>query len=251
MKIDCIIQSTNYADMLSLTLPVNKKHFDHIAVWTKRGDEDTKRICANNGVTCIETDRFSKGGSKFNRGAVYNEAFHLMVAQGRTDHWQTILDSDIVLPNTFRADFESLPPNPEYFYGARRYNVETLDQYIAVRSNFSLLSKLLLYRGIGYGYLQIINPQSSTFNRLWYETNGNAYPEFKDGSTADWVFRNAWGDCPWNPPTQPPDHILDHSIPEPVDPPTGLLRKLPFNVIHLGVTGVGAEGRGAPMWDVK
>lgn len=254
MRIDAIIESTGYHDMLALTLPLNKDAFDSVTVYTKTGDEATKAVCVANEVTCIETDLFTKGGSSFNRGAVYNEAFrrllqkHAMLRQ--EPGWICILDSDIVMPPGWREAFQGLPPEEECFYGARRYNVETMEQWLAVQANPECLRHLTLFRGYGYGYLQLFSVHSQTFRALWQHTRGNPYLEWHDGSWADCAFRLAWGDAPWDPPTQPPDHVLDHTVPEPCDPPTGLLRKLPFNVIHLGVTGLNATGRHTPLWTV-
>jgi hypothetical protein len=103
-----------------------------------------------------------------------------------------------------------------------------------------------LFRGYGYGYLQIFHPLSSTFKALWATSKGNPYPEWMDGSTADWMFRNEFGHHNWDP--YPSDHVIDHSVPEPCDPPIGLLKKLPFNVIHLGITGINSTGRHTPLW---
>lgn len=255
MRIDAIIHSCGYADMLALTLPLNKSSYDSVIVYTKPGDEATKAVCAANGVECVETILFTKNGATFCRGAVYNEAFREMMegwynGKRPDPEWIETLDADIVKPANWRSVFEALPPDYECFYGARRYNVETEEQWAKVCADPEYLKRLTLFRGYGYSYSAIFSIHSSTFCRLWNETGGNPYPEFRDGSTADWMFRNHWGDAPWSPPTQPPDHILDHSLPEPVDPPTGLLRKLPFNVVHLGLTGVGATGRGTPVWNV-
>ena len=247
MRIDAIIQSTNYADMLELTLPQNRASFDTVTVYTKRGDEATKAVCARYDTTCIETDRFTQNGSRFNRGAVYNQAFWELAPMLRG--WVCILDSDIIMPPGWRETFLKLPPDRKCFYGARRYNVETKEQYADVQARGdAALRDLTLYRGYGYGYLQLFNVTSATFARAFQDTHGNPYPEWQDGSTADWMFRNLWGEHPWDPPTQPPDHVLDHTVPELCDPPTGLLRKLPFNVVHLGVTGVNSTGRHTPLW---
>lgn len=255
MRIDAIIQSTGYHDMLALTLPQNKGSFDSVTVYTKYGDEQTKQVCAKERVACIETHRFTQNCSRFNRGAVYNEALQDQILRrygsGESRQWFCIIDSDIILPPNWRELFEGLPPDQECFYGARRYNVETMEQYAEVqRRGREALNELVLFRGYGYGYLQLFSCRSSTFAQLWTETRGNPYPEWQDGSTADWMFRNQWGDHPWNPQTQPPDHVLDHSVSEPCDQPTGLLRKLPFNVTHLGVTGINATGRHTPLWTV-
>ena len=255
MRLTCVIQSTSYADMLALTLPINKVHFNSVVVYTRTGDEATKQVCLKEQVLCVETDGFSKGGSKFNRGAVYNEFLRSELSHHSVLRWEpswvVILDSDIVLPSDFRGQFEALPPDREHFYGARRYNVETMDQWVAVRQNPNTLKNLTLFRGYGYGYLQIFHPSSSTFRSLWTKTHGNPYPEWMDGSTADWMFRNEWGDHPWDPYPPPPDHALLHNVPEPCDPPRGLLKKLPFHVIHLGVTGINSTGRHTPLWDTS
>lgn len=261
MYINCIIQSFNYADMLSITLPLNKHFFDHIEVWTKTGDEATKAVCAKEGVLCIETDLFTLNGDKFNRGRAFNEAFRRIVWRDVIEKevrpgWVCILDSDVVLPPAFRETLNEMEQrgeiDKECFYGARRYDVTTIDMWNRVKNwDQKELDKCVLFRGYGYSYFSLNSMDSSTFVRLWNQTGGNPYYEHPDGSEADWRYRNEFGDCPWNPPTQPPDHILDHSVPEPCDQPTGLLRKLPFNVIHLGVPGVGATGRRTPVWDVK
>jgi hypothetical protein len=255
MRIDAIIQSTGYHDMLSITLPINKIHFNNVIVYTKIGDEQTKAVCRKENVICVETDKFTKNNSKFNRGAVYNQSFidlfhNYAAIQGQPD-WICIIDSDIILPSNFRESFQNENPDIEYFYGARRYNVETQEQWNEVKKDINYLKKLTLYRGYGYGYLQIFNVKSKVFSELCKNTNWNPYLEWHDGSMADWVFRNAWGDHPWNPQPLPPDNILDHTAPEPCDPPTGFLKKLSFNVIHIGITGINSTGRNTPIWDTK
>lgn len=253
MRIDAILQSFGYADMLSITLPLNKNSFDSLTVWTKTGDEATKAICAREGVPCVETDLFTKNGAKFCRGAGFNEAFRRLIYRYATircdPEWICILDSDIVLPPNWRSTFEGLSPNSEHFYGARRYNIETMEQWEKVKGwDKEELDKCLLYRGYGYSYFSLNHFCSSTFVRLWLQTQGQPYFEHVDGSTADYLWRNNWGDHPWNPAPLPPDNILDHSILGPVDPPTGLLRQLPFNVLHLGLTGFNSKERITPLW---
>lgn len=259
MKIDCIIQSFGYADFLAITLPINKGHFDGLTVWTKTGDEETKAVCAKHGVPCVETDLFTINGATFCRGAGFNAAFRQLVldyaAKQQVPEWVCILDSDIVLPPTFRSTLNQMAAqgilDTECFYGARRYNVETVEQWERVKGwDQAELDKLTLFRGYGYSYMSLNSMRSSVFLRLWRQTRGNPYPLWHDGSTADWVYRSAWGHHDWDPPTQPPDHVLDHSVPEPCDPPKGLLRKLPFNVIHLGIPGINATGRFTPRWDI-
>ena len=252
MRIDALIHSCNYADMLAITLPLNKPSYDSITVYTKFGDEATKEVCRVNDVECVETHGFTHNGASFNRGRVFNEAFQRIVGEWRVRRrdlgWVETLDADIIKPSGWRAVFEALPPDIECFYGSRRYNVETQEQWGKVKADPEYLKQLILFRGYAYSYSAIFNMGSTTFTRLWKETWGNPYMEFHDGSEADWRFRNNWGDHPWNPAPLPPDNILDHSVLGLVDPPTGLLRQLPFNIIHLGVTGFNSKERITPLW---
>lgn len=253
MRIDALIHSCDYADMLAMTLPLNKPSYDSITVYTKFGDEGTKAVCRDNDVRCVETDGFTKNGAKFCRGAVFNEAFRQMIDDWHHNRleldWVETLDADIVKPSNWRAIFEALPPNREHFYGSRRYNVETREQWEKIKIDPEYVKHLTCFRGYAYSYAALFSPHSSTFGRLWNQTRGSAYPEYMDGSTADYLFRNEWGDHPWNPAPLPPDNILDHSILGLVDPPTGLLRQLPFNVLHLGETGKNATSRLTPLWN--
>ena len=249
MRIDAILQVVNYSDFLAITLPLNLKHFDSVTVYTTEKDFATKDICRKYGVQYVETDLFYKGGSKFNRGAVFNAAFWQLYGS-HTDYWAT-LDADIVLPDNFRATCEAHCQDRECFYGLRRYNVETQEQWEEVKKSPEYLKNLTLWRGYGYSYLAMFGPNSETFKKLWIATQGNPYFEYKDNSTADWVFRNCWGSYEWNPYPLPPDNIIDHSIQGDVDQPTGLLKQLPCHAIHLGQAGQNGEGRKTPIWETK
>lgn len=232
---EAIIQSVHYSDLLKITLAKNQRHFDRVVVYTVAGDSSID-ICKELGVEYVETDLFYKGGAKFNRGAVYNLAFQ----QLRHKEWVTIIDSDIVLPDNYREQFDKHAKEKECLYGARRYNVETQSHYESIVRTGDYRNTLL-YRGYGYGYLQAFHYKSAIFqSRL-----PDAYPEWHDGSTADWVFRNAWGDINWLPDF----NLLGHNESHVQDPPNGQLRCLPFHVIHLGITGVNATGRFTPKWE--
>ena len=240
MRFEAIIQSTNYTDLLEITLPLNKGHFDTIAVYTKTGDEATKSLCLKHGVECRETDNFAKDGAKFNRGAVYNES----LANLSYGQWVIILDSDVILPEDFRAKIEAENLDKEYFYGARRYNIETLNDLKKVQSDPVKLKEYILYRGYGYGYFQMFHCESLVFKWLMAKSNGRPYYEHTDGSEADWRFRNFWGDVIW----EPDFGINGHSEQNVRDPGTGKLKCLDFHLIHLGITGVNSTDRLTPKF---
>lgn len=236
MKTECIIVSFNYSDFLSITLPRNRLAFDRVVVYTKSSDLATQQICAENGVECVTTDAFAKNGAKFNRGAVYNEA----LANLRFKEWVCLMDSDVIVTADFSTQFAIMGPNPENFYGTRRYNVETPEEWQAIVADPSRLNSTLLLRGFGYGYFQLFHYNSFVFQQTW---NGQ-YPESFSCSESDWVFRNQWGEEIWDPPFK----IAGHQEKNVQDRGTGLLRCLPFHCIHLGVTGINSTERKTQRW---
>lgn len=238
MKTECIIVSFDYSDFLSITLPRNRLAFDRIVVYTKSSDLATQRVCAENGVECVTTEAFTKDGAKFNRGAVYNEALRAL----RFREWVCLMDSDVIVTAGFSNQFAMIGPNPECFYGARRYNVETPEEWRAIVADSSQLNSTLLLRGFGYGYFQLFHHDSQVFQRIW----GGQYPESFSCSESDWVFRNQWGEEIWEPPFK----IAGHQEKNVQDRGTGLLRCLPFPVIHLGVTGINSTERKTERWSL-
>lgn len=237
MKIECIIPSFDYSDFLSATLPFNRHAFDRIVVLTKPEDTETQRVCERNSVECIVTRAFVKNGSKFNKGAVYNQG----ISNLRFNEWICLMDSDVVLPSFFKQAFQSVQPNNELFYGARRYNVETPELWAEIVKNPAVLKNVLLYRGFGYGYLQIFHRESQIFRKAL----DSKYPESFSGAESDWQFRNFWGQEIYCPPFDQGGHqakiVKDYG--------SKLLRCLPFSVVHLGVTGVNATGRKTIPWN--
>lgn len=236
--IETIIVSSDYADILAITLPSVVKHScGDVTVYTKPTDVATFVVAARCGARCVATNAFTKDGAPFNRGAVYNEAF------SQLDHreWVLLLDSDIVLPPDCGLRFLGSDPDPECFYGARRYDVQTPKQYAEVQADLAqgVLPRARLFRGFGYGYLQLFHAQSSTFRRI-----GGVYPEGRSCSEIDWQFRNHWGQEVWDPPFSE----RGHDEPDVRDHGSGLLRCLPMHVLHLGITGVNSTSRSTPLW---
>lgn len=238
MKTECIIASFDYSDFLAATLPFNRHAFDRLVVYTKPEDAETQKVCAQNFVECITTNAFTKDGAKFNRGAVYNEA----ISSLRFNEWICLMDSDVVLPSLFKQAFESVQPHPELFYGARRYNVETPELWAEILKNPATLENVLLYRGFGYGYLQMFHRDSQVFQKIW----GGQYPESFSCSESDWQFRNQWGEEVYDPPTNGKDDC--HKVKNVRDYGSGLLRCLSFPVVHLGTTGVNSTERKTARW---
>jgi hypothetical protein len=93
--------------------------------------------------------------------------------------------------------------------------VDNLEQFNKILTEELDDSKLLTYPGVGFGYFQLWNYNSLPM-RLGYR-----YPDSHGTGESDWQWRNLWGDLK-NADTET----------------TGKLRKLSFDVWHLGNPGV-------------
>lgn len=244
-KIEAIIICVNYSDFLGLTLKENEKHFDHIVVITDTNDKSTPEVCKpyKDKITCLATNAFYTNGAKFNKGLCINFGFQVL----KHKEWIFNLDSDILLPYGFKYNFLNMSglTGKEYFYGFRRYDIPTQEDYIEYL-NGANISKYTLYRGSGYGYAAAFHYKSKTFQKMFNETNGFPYPVwFKNGSESDWVFRNAWGERVFSPPLSKFPNC--HFEPE-NDYDTGLYKELPIRVIHLGEVGKNHNERITKKW---
>ena len=242
MSIEAIIVSFNCLDLLSITLPRNLQHLDHIIILTKKDDTNTIKFCQDldkDKITIIcADDEFNYDGAIFNKGLAINRG----IAASKFKDWIITLDSDIILPASFRDDFCILPPDNELFYGMRRYNIDTREDFNDLEQGKKNINDFILYRGSGYGYFSMFNYKSKIFQDLLKKYNGFGYPFWiKEAREIDWIFRNSWGERKFNPPLFdkfPDVHFVKNS-----DYDTGMYRELPFNCLHLGIPGKNHEIR--------
>lgn len=236
-KITSIIAAVNYDDLLDITLTQNKHNFDEVIIITDNKDLKTQELTKKHNVKCYTTDIFYINNSKFNRGMAYNAILEEL--KEKLD-WVLLMDADIVLPKNFRDLFLNLNPDKECFYGCRRYDVQTYEEWIKIKESPELLKDYLLYRGIGYGYFQLFNFNSRIIQNFIENKNIIIYPPYPTVAEGDWKFRNYWGDYIYDPcPINDPDfHHLKNN-----DYATNFLKELPFEVIHLGVAGVNEYSR--------
>jgi hypothetical protein len=232
--------STNHVDFLKITVPINRDKVDKITIATSHNDHDTIEFCAQNGIDCLICDYYLRqNGSKFNRGAVYNWIFSKRLAY---KDWILLLDSDVVLLDDYKEITKNL--NKEYFFGARRWNIETYADWVKVRDNPDLLNNnnYTLFRGAGYGYFQLFNYQSQIMGLANQLLHDKPYPELPTNSEGDWIFRNYWGDMVYHPDF----NLKGHQELNDGDYGTNLFSILPQRVIHLGVTGINNSTRTTP-----
>ena len=88
------IVCVNYADLLAITLPYNRHHFEQVIVVTTAEDTATRDACEKNSAHCVVSDKFYKDGADFNKFAALEEAFDIHGRHG----WICIMDADVMWP---------------------------------------------------------------------------------------------------------------------------------------------------------
>ena len=197
MKLEGIIVSVDYADMLAETLPLNKHVFDQIVVVTSPEDLETQRVCRYHGVRHIQTDAFRARWGEFHKARGINAGLKVL----GMDDWVVHMDADIVLPPTTRRLIERADLHRWMLYGADRFQVQgseawrahqalpplQQDNYHVVLDAFPIAPRFSGERMGGYappGYFQLWNPSASKVYR---------YPDEHDGAQkTDVLFTAKW-----------------------------------------------------------
>lgn len=183
-KLEASIICVDYADYLCHTLPRNKDYFDKIVVVTVDRDSETKKVCDDNGVEFVVTERLYENGDAFNKGKGLNDGFNKL---SKTD-WLMTFDSDIILPKNFRnaIAFEHL--NKEFLYGTKRSKIRYYEDYM----DWSKGKKIKTSENdpcYASGFFQLFNINTSRINDQM-----KIYPENVGTALSDIMFRSKWAE---------------------------------------------------------
>lgn len=219
-----ILVSVDYSDILSLTLPYNRHHFESVTVVTSTADyPNVQRIAEPLACRVLATDLFYKDGADFNKFAALEFGLDVI---GR-DGFITILDADIVWPKD-ASSILARYLRPGFLYCPRRRMMNDLSELVDPQSgeiripDESRWGQYPLHRQERElaGYSQIFHASDPVLGSPpWHQTNWTGC------QGADSFFQAKW-----------PEH-----------------RKIrpPFNVLHLGPAGVNWLGRASPYTDGK
>lgn len=90
-----IAVSVNYTDMLAVTLPYNRHHFNQFTIVTSPTDApNLKEIARKNDARIVSTDLFYADGATFNKWRALEWALDVI---GRTG-WLCLMDADVLWP---------------------------------------------------------------------------------------------------------------------------------------------------------
>lgn len=177
-----IIVCVEYDDILELTLPYNRHHFDSVVVVTTPQDTATQAIAtANNCIVHLSND-FYANGAHFNKWIPLEQGLDVL---GR-DGWLVIMDADVAWPK--RATFNEL--DQSVMYSPRRY----MNPHYSIPPESRWHSYPMHgVRHIWAGYTQIFHA-SAAGPIPWHESHYNC-------GGPDTIFQHRWKvkkRTPWN-----------------------------------------------------
>lgn len=102
--------AVDYDDLVAVTIPYNRHHFDEVWVVTSHqnydgGQHELRRICADNRIKVYVTDAFYRDGAVFNKWAALERCLDYAGRKG----WMCLMDADVLWPKD--ATFVKFPGN--------------------------------------------------------------------------------------------------------------------------------------------
>jgi len=192
-----VIVCRDYSDFLGYTLPHNKQLFDKLVVVTSKEDKKTQKLCEFYHVHCVICPELSLPGMW------KGDAIEAGLRRLDCDGWVLHLDGDIWLPPQTRRLLERANLDPSMVYGADRFNVHGVNEwlkflrepllqheceaYIHLGNNdFEVATRVMAHDTgwIPIGFFQLWNPEVS---KIWH------YPRaHSDAGRTDMLFSKQW-----------------------------------------------------------
>jgi hypothetical protein len=179
MKIEAVTVSIDYSTWLRKCIG-NKNKLDRWVVVTHETDLDTIKLCEDNDIEYVCSERVFENDALFAKGKAINDGISKLDA----DDWIVHLDGDILLPENFREVVENECNDKSKLYGAHRYdekNNKMQGQRFKVLSKDKKTNeykKIVKRLDIPIGYFQ-----------LWHSTKHKRYLENSTtGKDDDWKF---------------------------------------------------------------
>lgn len=170
-----IIVSVEYADLLALTLPYNRHHFEQVLIVTTPEDENTLAVAEANGADVFQTRLFYDKGAKFNKWAALEAGLDVL---GRDD-WICLIDADILWPKEISFRYE-----PGRLYSPFRRMMTDLSKPIP---NESTWGQFWRHRDEFAGYTQIFHADDPVIGQPpWHQIN------WSHAGGADTFFQHKW-----------------------------------------------------------
>lgn len=213
---NAIIVSVDYSDILAITLPYNRCHFDQVLIVTSTSKVDCQSVGAlavNYGCFVYATDEFYRGGADFNKWLALESGLDRLGRKG----WLCLLDADVLWPKTATVERYL---HKGLLLGPLRRMYPYVPASIDEVPSEDLWSQYPVHRNVNEwaGYTQIFHAEDPHLGSPpWHETN------WRHAGGADSFFQAKW--------------------------PRDCKARLPWHVLHLGEAGVNWCGRATPYSD--
>ena len=89
-----ILVAVDYADILEITLPYNRHHFDDVMVVTTPTDLEVIQIARDNNCSVFPTTSFYDDGATFNKWKALEQGLDAFGREG----WLCLMDADVLWP---------------------------------------------------------------------------------------------------------------------------------------------------------
>lgn len=94
-----IMVCVDYGDILGVTLPYNRHHFNEVCIVTTDRDKLTQVVAEQYGCQVYVTDAFYEGGAKFNKWKSLEQALDVYGRRG----WMCLMDADVLWPKSIEV----------------------------------------------------------------------------------------------------------------------------------------------------
>lgn len=209
-----VIVSVEYTDLLSITLPYNRHHFDEVCIITSNLDaHNLRELCYREEAELFSTDAFYDDGAEFNKWKALEEGLDWYGREG----WLCLMDADILWPKGIEVRRYL---TPGYLLGPLRKMIPTEGVISEKYKDENQWCDYPTHPNVNEwaGYTQIFHAKDPVLLSSpppWHQT------DWIHGGGADSFFQAKW----------PPHRRL----------------RLPFFVMHLGESGVNWMGRSSPI----
>lgn len=99
MGLRAIMVCVDYSDLLAVTLPYNRHHFEDVMVVTSHSDRATQDVAVQNDAKLFMTSAFYRDGAKFNKWRALEEGLDAFGRRG----WLCLMDADVLWPKQLRV----------------------------------------------------------------------------------------------------------------------------------------------------
>lgn len=215
-----ILVCVDYADLLAVTVPYNRHHFEEVLVVTAQRDDATRELCRALDVRCLVTNSFYSDGAVFNKWRALEEGLDHYGRRG----WLCVMDADVLWPRGAGPLLRPLLRPGRLYTPLRRMApwplVELNGRPTGCLPPEETWPSYPLHRNVAEwaGYTQVFHADDPHLGPApWHETN------WRHAGGADSMFQLKW--------------------------PRGHKVRPPFEVLHLGPAGTNWCGRASPYAD--